>query len=575
MQKLSLNSPVLRLLIVGAVMLLFADSAIALDKQAALSAQERLQLGEGMYRDGKLPSGASLQGYVKGDIPVDSKAFSCSSCHLRSGLGSVEGGVFTPPTNGLTLYQARDLPGAGNNRRNAAMTMSSNTSQNSQPPLQPLPARPAHNDKTLADLLRGGRDPSGRIINSIMPRYNLNDSDMDILISYLRDLSNDYSPGVSKDHIKFATIISEDVPADQVNAMMEPIESFVKSANKQQENFEEQQIKLREFPRDPTYRRVMHSRWILRGNPDTWRGQLEQYYRKEPVFALVAGLSPKEWQPVHEFCEANKIPSILPNTDFPVVSETDSYTLYFSRGYFQEGEAAARYLLSLDKPLQGRKIVQIVGNSPQGRTLAAGFGKALEAQGIPSPVTFQQQGREPVTAEYVRRIIENEKPDLLALWTDEVPLRNAGVLSDLTKVPDMLLVSAGYLGRAIWDIPERLRDVTYLTYPYRLPQDEIRFERLFRSADKSETMTDEIKKIKGKTYAALRVLTNSLREMKGNFYRDYLFDVIGMQQDIQLPLYERLSFGPEQRYASKGCYIVQLSKGELAELVRRSEWVIH
>jgi len=540
-----------------------------------LTPAESLQLGERMYREGILPSGEPMQAYVKGDIPAPGTAFSCVSCHMFSGLGSVEGGVFTPPTNGLTLYQPRDLPGAGNNRRNAAMTMSSNTSQNSQPPPQPLPARPAYNDKTLADLLRGGRDPSGRIINAIMPRYYLNDSNMDILVSYLRNLSTDYSPGVSKDYIKFATIIAADVPADQVEAMMEPIESFVKSATKQQEAFEQQQTKLREFPRDPTYRRIMHSRWILRGNPNTWRGQLEQYYRKEPVFALIAGLSPKEWQPVHEFCEVNRIPSILPNTDFPVVSEADRYTLYFSRGYFLEGEAAARYLLSLDKPLQGRKVVQIVGNSPQGRTLAAGFGKALEIQGIPAPITFRQKVGEPVTAEYVRRIIENEKPDLLALWTGGEPLRNAGLIDGITKAPEMLLVSAGYLGRDIWAIPAQLRNVTYLTYPYRLPQDELRFERLFRSADRNEKMSDEIKTIKGKTYAALRVLTNSLREMKGNFYRDYLFDVIGMQQDIQLPLYERLSFGPEQRYASKGCYIVQLSQGEQAELLRKSDWVIH
>jgi len=40
------------------------------------------------------------------------------------------------------------------------------------------------------------------------------------------------------------------------------------------------------------------------------------------------------------------------------------------------------------------------------------------------------------------------------------------------------------------------------------------------------------------------------------------------------PLYERVSFGPGQRHVSKGCYIVQLGKGEKPLLVRRSEWVI-
>jgi hypothetical protein len=62
--------------------------------------------------------------------------------------------------------------------------------------------------------------------------------------------------------------------------------------------------------------------------------------------------------------------------------------------------------------------------------------------------------------------------------------------------------------------------------------------------------------------------------MRGEYYRDFLFDVIGMMEDLYPPLYERLSFGPGQRYASKGCFIVQLGKGEKPQLEKRSEWVV-
>ena len=71
----------------------------------------------------------------------------------------------------------------------------------------------------------------------------------------------------------------------------------------------------------------------------------------------------------------------------------------------------------------------------------------------------------------------------------------------------------------------------------------------------------------------------------GQYYRDALLDSVDMGrgsltmgpavQDETYPLYERFSFGPGQRYASKGCYIVQLSKGPKPELVKRSDWVIH
>jgi hypothetical protein len=46
-------------------------------------------------------------------------------------------------------------------------------------------------------------------------------------------------------------------------------------------------------------------------------------------------------------------------------------------------------------------------------------------------------------------------------------------------------------------------------------------------------------------------------------------------EDETYPLYERLSFGPGQRYASKGCFIVQLTKGPKPELIRKSDWVAY
>ena len=63
--------------------------------------------------------------------------------------------------------------------------------------------------------------------------------------------------------------------------------------------------------------------------------------------------------------------------------------------------------------------------------------------------------------------------------------------------------------------------------------------------------------------------------MMTNFYRDYMLDIIGMCADMQDSPYEWLSFGPGQRYAAKGCYIVQLTPGPNPAVVKKSGWVTH
>jgi hypothetical protein len=138
----------------------------------------------------------------------------------------------------------------------------------------------------------------------------------------------------------------------------------------------------------------------------------------------------------------------------------------------------------------------------------------------------------------------------------------------------MLMASGTWLGRALWTIPEPLREHLYLTYPYRLPQDDARFDVPLKKvlAGKRLDAYDPI--IIRQSYLTGEVLGKALMEMRTEYYRDFVYDSIGMMTDMYYPLYERVSFGPGQRYVSKGCYIVQLGTGEKPRLQRRSDWVI-
>src|ERR1039457_3808166 len=347
----------------------------------SLSREEQIRLGERIYRDGILPSGQPIEALVRGDITVHGTSFTCVSCHLRSGLGSYEGGVIIPPANGTKLFQPYQILYKGINR---------------DPKFFPVPPRrPAYTNAALANVIQNGIDPTGRVLNDVMPRYLMDKNDVQLLITYLKSLSADISPGVTDTSIRFATVITDDVSPQDRKAMLDSLQNYIAIKNGQ--------VKFFKTPRGSRSRlmaeNMMTSRelalrtlslvpWVLKGAPDTWRSQLEEYNRKEPVFALIGGITTGEWKPIHQFSEDNHIPCLFPATDFPVISQTDWYTLYLSKGYYQEGEGAARYLNRMNENLKGKDIVQLVRETPNGQALASGFQDTWRELGREKPLTI-------------------------------------------------------------------------------------------------------------------------------------------------------------------------------------------
>ena len=142
----------------------------------------------------------------------------------------------------------------------------------------------------------------------------------------------------------------------------------------------------------------------------------------------------------------------------------------------------------------------------------------------------------------------------------------------------MLFVSSTALGQATATIPEGLREQVYITFPYRLKPyygDEEGTGFLARTPIETTWRSFGDRRISSRTASMLnQAVIQGLALLYDNLYRDHLFDVLGMQMDRSILDYERLSFGPGQRYSSKGCYILQLGPGSEPELIPRSEWVI-
>jgi hypothetical protein len=533
---------------------------------AGISQRERLLLGEKIYREGILPSGEPLQAVVKGDIPVLGTAFACVSCHLRSGLGSLEGGVITPATTGKKLYQPLYV----------GTELSQSARKKVPTYFQSIAHRPAYTDETLAAALRMGIDPEGQELNAVMPRYFLDDRDMGILISYLKTLSAETSPGVTETTLHFATIVTEGVTAEDREAMLAPLQKYVTARNSQSKIYQTRAkygVFIEEM--DLSYRMLSLSVWELKGPAETWRAQLEEYYRKEPVFALLGGIAAGDWKPIHLFSEEHRIPCIFPVTDFPVISETGWYTLYFSKGIYQEGEAVAHHLARMAELSEDNTVLQIVQNSPAGRALASGFESTWQDLGRRQPLTVTLPDGGTIAKDFLQRLMEKDKPAVILLWADAGAFPSLEKLAAPAPRPQRIYLSASLLKQSLSVVPEPVRDIAYIAYPYRLPQEEATYSNYARGWLRGKNTPIDERRISTRMYSVVRLMIEIFMHIQRNYYRDYFLDVIGMLRDQLYPDYVRLSFGPGQRYASKGCYIVQLTQGPKPELVKRSDWVIY
>ncbi|MDX8411847.1 MAG: hypothetical protein R8K46_08290 [Mariprofundaceae bacterium] len=547
------------------VALLATHGAVAYAASDSLSEAAKLKLGERMYMEGILPSGKPMQALVKGDIRVKGKAFACVNCHLRSGFGSYEDNIATPAVIGRLLYQPREKYIKGRERVPAYHRYAGY-----------FEPRPAFTDETLANAITKGVDPSERQLVGVMPRYEIGDEDMAVLIAYLKTLSDEFPSGVTEKEIKFATIIAEGAPKKDVDSMLLSLDFHVQRKNLLAKTYNKNKKIARTAytMMGPDIAKVYFSlaRWILKGPSSTWEKQLEKYYQKDPVFAILGGITDGDWEPVHRFSENNHVPTIFPLVDYPVISDADWYTLYFSHGVRQEGEAAARYLNGLSDLFSGRPVVQIIRDSRKGQALAAGFRETWKDSGQPPAIDIILKNGESLSSKKLRNIVAGKKAAALLIWDDENSIEIAKSIYAEKDHPGIIIASGTYLGDALWTIPEAMRDSLYMTYPYRLPQNELLFDPIVKLILVNRSVEDYNLNTLRKAHVIGDITDQALIKMRGEFYQDYLLDSIGMMADSAYPMYERLSFGQNQRFASKGCYIVRLGKGESPQLEAQSEW---
>lgn len=503
--------------------------------------QTPIALGQRIYQHGTLAAGEPTTALVQGDVPVDGRQFSCMNCHRRSGMGAIEGDRIIPPVTGAALYHDSaqfwtDIEGL----------MNATPIQSVRPPSLPYRKRPAYTDETLAQAIRHGRGADGQPLDRLMPRYPFSDEAMAALIAYLKTLSAQFSPGVTSKEIYLATVITEEVSAQQQKAMLGVLNTYFREKNAQTRG-ERQRIHAGPFYhayKNKAYRQWQLIPWVLTGTPEHWQAQLHAYYQQQPVFALISGISTQSWQPIHDFCAHQQLPCLLPNTDWPTV-DNDFYALYFSKGLALEALAIAQYI---DTQTTQAHIVQISKpNIQRIMRILPEYYQDKPAYQV-SNWLLTQSGKQQRIAEADWVIFWLTADDIIEIVAD--------------NKENQFMFSSTLLNGNFAAIPVSLRQRSRVAHLYTLPKVLTRRQRRLELWLNSRGMKWLDKRIQAQTYFACLVMSEGLMHIQRYFYRDYLLDALDHAENMGIYsiFYPRLSFGPGQRYLAKGSYIVALAQ---------------
>ncbi|WP_309678353.1 hypothetical protein [Polaromonas sp.] len=536
-----------RLGLAASAVMLACLPAGAADKDQRLDVQR----GERIYRDGVLANGMPLAGSRVDGVRVAGAAAACITCHRASGLGGAEGNQLIPPVLGSLLRAPGQRPAERAGRVPAGVSRSEH----------PAHTRAAYTAQSFEQALVAGLRPSGTALGYLMPRYELDAASLAQLLAYLDTLPLGQAPGVDDKALHLATIVTADAPAAERDATLAIISRCL----------------VERGPRPSGHTGApqpwQHHVWQLGADPALWPQELAQLQRQQPVFAVVSGISGGSWTPIHQFCEREKMPCVLPNTAAVDDGMASHWSFYFSRGVSLEAAALAQRLADEAPPGGWRRIVQRSDDSEPARLAADALRRHVRELGISAEI--DQQQHEP----QADRLLGSQltERDALVLWLKPAALR-AFTATAAAPQAGRVIISGELAGLDEAPLAMAWRERAWMLYPYEAA--ERRGARITLNSGhwmgrQGLALQPALSRLQGNTYSACEVSVRALQTMRERYSREYFVELLEAADEAAVATaYPRFTLGPGQRHGSRGAFIRHYQAPDFTRLATTGDWLV-
>lgn len=409
-----------------------------------------------------------------------------------------------------------------------------------------------------------------------MPRYVFTENDYKQLHAYLNSLSIN-NEGVTDTTLHIATIIDNRASPEKIKTLLSTLETFISDLNSgtRRETERSAQAPIQKEWLFQGYRKIKLHIWRLSGEPDSWQKQLNSYYDKTPVFAVVSGISKDSWKNIDAFCNAREVPCILPNTKTPGFSDNNFYTLYFNAGPSNDASVIARYFHDdVIANNEANSIIQLYDTSSYSEIASDTLREEIISNGKNNITSVSL---EKISSKHdIEQYIKNKNTTII-IWSEKLDASLIEALSsNKNKIKSVFIPY--YLATST-DIRKKLENIgieVLTSYPYVKPSSELRATIRSSLWAKSRKIDITEKAVYTNTFTAINLLIDAIKHVRSHFNRAYIIELLEHKLDnaVLTGMYPKLTIGPNQRYASRGGYIMNVPDDASLPLQPVTQWLL-